>query len=104
MGEQVKALVALLFAGCALDVPAVGAIACELNSQPGETEAEPDACKMVWTEAGTLSRDRDVCESGARCLVLRPGERAFKWHRVGAPPADFWKRIDPTCTVTCEDS
>ena len=94
---------ALLLTSCAFEAPAVGSIACEMNMQPGVTYAPVDACKLVRTESGMFSLDRDVCETGVRCLVLPPGGRAFKWHRVGAPPADIYQEVDVTCSVTCEE-
>ena len=95
-------LVALLLAGCAFEAPAMSSLACEMSAHPGETVAPPDACKMVWSDTGgAISRTMDVCEDGSSCLVLQPGERAFKWRRFGVQNGHFLMQLDPTCTVTC---
>lgn len=99
-----RAALALLLAGCALELetPATSALACGLDPNPGHSEAPQDACKIVWaTGSGKLSRSSDVCDDGVSCLVLQPGERALKFIRPGAPDGQFWMLLDPSCAASC---
>jgi hypothetical protein len=72
-----------------------------MTADPGDTKAPPDACKVLWAERdGLVSRSRDVCEDGVSCLVLAPGERAYKFEPLGGTDV-FRMHIDPTCTAVC---